>query len=84
MSSSTEDWRLMQKEQFDNGINTGVYCSSYNTTSESIPKPVVISSSNHRDSGNVIPTSSDRAQTLAPSPCQRPMSVVAAIEETKR
>ncbi|GFO00953.1 hypothetical protein PoB_002745800 [Plakobranchus ocellatus] len=44
----------------DDDDDEGFYVSNYNATSESALTPVVISSSNHRDSGNVITASSNR------------------------
>ncbi|GFO49348.1 hypothetical protein PoB_007585300 [Plakobranchus ocellatus] len=47
--------------KFDYIIDAKVYFRSYNTTSESVLKlPAISNSHNHKDSGNVISTNSNR------------------------
>ncbi|GFO17346.1 hypothetical protein PoB_004385100 [Plakobranchus ocellatus] len=53
-------WQLQQQQQVRQYHYVGVYDRSYNTTSESVFKSVVISSSKNRHSGYVFTTSNNR------------------------
>ncbi|GFO05381.1 hypothetical protein PoB_003188600 [Plakobranchus ocellatus] len=69
---------MLEKEEQD--IKVGVYDSSYNATFESILTPVVISSSNHIDSGNVITTTSNR---IYPGIITKPEAIVSRSSSNK-